>query len=489
MSLWPNLPFHPEETLLSYADRLSVFHTGRGMERLLRDLGINAEHFTSGRDEAVIAFARAVGMPFKDAQRSSIRVFSRGASFRDEAISKSFLSPRVVRYCPGCLNEDGPRSDRRFRLIWGFRHVVRCDRHSRWLVEAPHVDGSNLRLALGAAPLSEAEAVETETPEYLSWLRTRLDGLNLSSSWMESQTLEQVLDASEMVGGILQHGHKIALSKLTPTETEEATDIGFSIYSKGPEAIEEALDTIRKTSPATAVQAGPLAYYGQLFDWLDRRSNAIDPGPIRDLLRDHIVKHSAIEPGTKVLGVEITERRYHTLHSLSATVGIARPRLSRLLKKLGEIPAGATEVESGNMVFETAKTVPLIRAVKTAVSIHDISEYIGASKRQVETLYRKGIIRPLIPRNGRGSVRQVVFAREHLDGMLKRISELPELDKGAEGKFHSISYACQRGAGHFEDVLSGILEDRIPGFRHTGKIGIGAIYVDVHSVLLMKNSA
>lgn len=303
---------------------------------------------------------------------------------------------------------------------------------------------------------------------------------------MENQSLEQVLDASEMLGGILQHGHKVALSKLIPTETEEATDVGFSIYLEGPEAIEEALDTIRKTSPATAVQAGPLAYYGQLFDWLDRRSNAIDPGPIRDLLRDHIVKHSAIEPDTMVLGVEITERRYHTLHSLSATVGIARPRL---LKKLGEIPAGATEIESGNMVFEAAKTVPLIRAVKTAVSIHDVPEYIGASKRQVETLYRKGIIRPLIPRTGRGSVRQVVFARGSLDGLVKRITELPELEERVEGKFHSISYACQRGAGHFEDVLSGILEDRIPGFRHTGKVGIGAIYVDVQSVLSMKNSA
>jgi hypothetical protein len=86
-----------------------------------------------------------------------------------------------------------------------------------------------------------------------------------------------------------------------------------------------------------------------------------------------------------------------TFHSLSAIVGIARPRLSRLLKKLGEIPAGASEIESGNMVFEAEKTVPLVRAVKTAVSLHDVAEYIGASKRQVESLYRKGIIRPLFP--------------------------------------------------------------------------------------------
>lgn len=86
-----------------------------------------------------------------------------------------------------------------------------------------------------------------------------------------------------------------------------------------------------------------------------------------------------------------------TFHSLSAIVGIARPRLSRLLKKLGEIPAGASEIESGNMVFEAEKTVPLVRAVKTAVSLHDVAEYIGASKRQVESLYRKGTIRPLFP--------------------------------------------------------------------------------------------
>ncbi|MEO9951887.1 MAG: hypothetical protein ABJE99_22195 [Roseobacter sp.] len=46
-----------------------------------------------------------------------------------------------------------------------------------------------------------------------------------------------------------------------------------------------------------------MAHYGQLYDWLHRRSNAN-------------------EPGTKVLGVEITERKYHTIQSLSAEVDI-----------------------------------------------------------------------------------------------------------------------------------------------------------------------
>ena len=133
MTLWPSLSYAPDETLLSYADRLSMMHTDCGMDRLLKDLGINIEHFTSGREDAVSAFAEAAGLRAEDAHKGAIRVFQRGASFRGEPISKPFLSPRVARYCPVCLREDGDIADRRFRMIWGFRHVVRCDVHSVWL--------------------------------------------------------------------------------------------------------------------------------------------------------------------------------------------------------------------------------------------------------------------------------------------------------------------------------------------------------------------
>ena len=106
--------------------------------------------------------------------------------------------------------------------------------------------------------------------------------------------MDQILAESEMIGAILELGHKMALTSLSPATMEEAKDIGFSMYSERPDAVEEALDTIRNASPATAVQAGPLAYYGKLFDWLDRRSNATDPGQIRDILCDHIVKDLCI---------------------------------------------------------------------------------------------------------------------------------------------------------------------------------------------------
>ncbi|MCV2894566.1 hypothetical protein [Lentibacter sp. XHP0401] len=378
--------------------------------------------------------------------------------------------------------------ERRFRLLWGFRHVSRCDRHSLWLENAPVANATNLRIALGVSPLAMPREACAETPEYLCWLRSRLDGDRCGNApWLDGQTTEQILGASEMLGAILEHGHKVAVTKLNPAQTEEATDIGFSIYREGPLAIEEALNSIRQASSAMAVQAGPLAYYGSLFDWLDRRSNAIDPGPIKDLLRDHIVKHSAVEQGAIVLGVKITERRFHTIYSLSVEVGIRRLRLARLLKRLGQIPSSATDVESGNMIFEAAKILPLIEAFKTAVPLQDVPEYLGATKRQVETLYSAGVVKPLIPRTSRGSVRQVVFARQHLDGILAKLGALPELAANAGAKFHSISYACQRGAGPFKDIFVDILEGRIPSFRHPEKTGVRAIYVDVNAIIEMKS--
>ncbi|MFT5616542.1 MAG: hypothetical protein ACI8Q6_003844 [Granulosicoccus sp.] len=487
MYLRPALPLDAEETLLSYADRLSLMHTNRGMERLLADRGIHKEHFVSGRADAVARFAEAIGQSVDALHPISIRVHSRGASFRGEDISKTFLSPRIARYCPVCLAEDGRKENRGFRLLWGFRLVSRCDKHCVALADAAVKNATNLRTALSGATLAHANEVSGETPDYLQWLRRRLhDEIGHLDPWLDGQTTEQVLAASEMLGAILEHGHQVAVTRLRSDQTEEATDIGFSIYREGPGAITEALDTIRQTSPATAVQAGSLAYYGKLFDWLDRRSNAIDPGPIRDILRDHIVRNSAIDPGTTVLGIEIFERRYYTIQSLSAEVSMDRWRLCRLLKKLDQIPQTATDIESGNMVFEAAKTLPLIEAFKTAVPLRDVPEYLGASKRQVEALYRAGILKPLVPRTGPGSVRHVVFARKHLDDFLAKLCGLPELVAEACEEFRPLAYACQRGAGPFENIFEEILAGHIPSFRHPKKSGIGAIFVDVKTVLEMK---
>lgn len=490
MILRPHIPFDTEETLPSFADRLAIMHTGRGMERLIRDLGINVEHFVSGREESVAGFATAVGAEINEIRDNAIRVLQRASEFRGEPISKTFLSPRTQKYCPACVAEDGAPAERRFRLFWGFRHIQRCEKHNLWLVKAANTKATNLRVSLGSEPLGEWQDATDETPEYLTWMRRRLKlDKNRPDRWLDGQTLEQVIAASEMIGAILQFGHDVRLTQLSGAQTEEATDVGFSIYSEGPTAVREALDTMRQTSQAEAVQAGPLAHYGKLYDWLGRRGNAVEPGPIKDILRDHIVKNSRLKPHTKIFGESVTDQKFHSLRSLAHLVEIPHVRLTRLLKKTGHIPENASANTAGTMIFEIAEVVPLIRGLETAIPMKDVPAYLNATKFQIEKLYAAGIIEPLIPRTAPGSVRKIVFGRDHLDKILGKVVSLPILNERSGLDFHPIAYACQRGAGAFECVFSDVIDGRLEGFRHLEKVGIGAIYVNVAASIEMRKSA
>lgn len=145
---------------------------------------------------------------------------------------------------------------------------------------------------------------------------------------------------------------------------------------------------------------------------------------------------------------------------------------------MGEIPESASELEGGNMVFEVERTMRFIDAFKTAVSLADVPAYIGASKRQVEILYRNGTLKPLVPSTSRGSVRHVVFGRDHLDDLLEGLNRLPELPLPISPEHHPIAYACQHGAGPFGGLFEGILSGESGFWRHPEKVGIRSVYVE-----------
>lgn len=98
--------------------------------------------------------------------------------------------------------------------------------------------------------------------------------------------------------------------------------------------------------------------------------------------------------------------------------------------------------------------------------MRDVPDYLGATKHQFEVLYRKGFVQPLVPRNGRGFVRKVVFARKPLDELMQKIAMLPNLRGGHEEKSHPISYCTQRGFGRFEELVRGVLDGDISAFKN-----------------------
>lgn len=474
-SLSPKLAYDTAETALSWAGRLAAVHTGQPMQRLLKDLNIPFSAFLAGDPEVVGKLATLAGEARGRVLRGAFRLLSRYHVFRDESCSKSFVTPRVRRICPLCLREDGEMSEWRHRILWCFPCVGVCPDHGAALVTVPpERDGIDVRDAvdaLGGIDQAAAGSEERTVPDYVLWLNQRLADTIGEPDWLSRQTIAQVIEASEMVGSVFEHGHRARVSVLSPELRHRAIDRGFAIVAAGPDAIMAAFDDIRAASTARAVQAGPLGMYGQLFEWLDRRTYLLDPGPIKGLLREHILRHDAIPCGALLLGAEVSERRLHSIATLSEVTGITRRRLTRLLQKLGHMPGEISDFDASHLTFPAVAMEQLCRDLSDAIPMEDVPDYIGASMRLTQALRRVGILTPLVQGQKPGDVRQIVFARRALDGLLDRVSALPVIE---DADAVDLSSYCQRQGGFAEDMVAAILNGVIPAHRIDGR-GLGCI--------------
>lgn len=477
--LAPHVSYDPDESLHSFLARLAAVHTGMGPKRLLTDIGVRKDSLYRGDPDALGRFATATGVGIDELCKALIIVRLQDVKFRGEQASKDTLSPRMDRVCLECLKQDGRPADRKHRLLWCFRDVTCCASHGCPLVTVDNAEADGLPFT-SFQPNRRSMTEPAAMPSFVTFIVGRLCGQLENPSWMAEQSIEQVLTASRMIGATLEHGHRVRVNRLDAVERERAVERGFRILAAGRDAVVETLDEIRNASSATAVQAGPLAMYGQLYDWLDRRANMIDPGPIRDVLRDHIVQHSAVDVGQIILGVEITRRKFHSIGTLSAQIGMDRRRLSRLLQKLGHVPTGAPDAESGRLVFPAEAMETFCSDLANAVLLQDVPEFLGASKGQVRSLYGAGLLQPLVPVEEAGAVRKVVFSRRHLDAFLARIDDLPICDpETSESTAVPISEAVLRNAGTTVGFVSRILGDGITSgmSRRSGKVGLNAVMV------------
>lgn len=172
--------------------------------------------------------------------------------------------------------------------------------------------------------------------------------------------------------------------------------------------------------------------------------------------------------------------------SLSETLGIHRKRLTRLLAKLGLAPKGATDAETGQLTFPVGAVEDLQEDVANAIQYEDVANYIGASIRQVQMLYATGMITPLFPPNGAGSVRRLAFARRHLDVFLDQVSRSEILDASDDEGFVPIAVACQRIGMMTPDLIDTVFAGQIQGWRDPSLSGLAALKISLDDVRKLK---
>jgi len=280
-----------------------------------------------------------------------------------------------------------------------------------------------------------------------------------------------------MLGCVLNDGIHVDLKGMTATELRQNAVTGFEVAKLGAQSIRVALDQIRLSSNSQAGQAGPKAMYGKLFEWMAYRNPIVDPGPIKELLREHILDHTAIDTGEFLLGREVTKRRCHSVYSLSIATKIHPKRLRKILENRGSIPDGCAGVALNFLVFPADETEKFCRELLDTIPLNQLPFEIGGSRTQVTNLHRDGSINAIIERDADLGIGRIDLARVEIDRFLSKIEKLPLVKASAETI--DLTSVTKRTGLSTGNIMKHVFAGTLAAFRNSDRIGIDSIRVSI----------
>lgn len=493
--LFPFLPFDPVETPLSFATRLASFHLRSSVVTFLHDIGVRPDAMIGCEEEAVARLAALAGVDAGALHHNAARrIGQRRFDLRGHELSSEFFCSPDTVFCPACLREDdGDAADvdsiRRGRLEWTLRPVRTCPRHAIVLVHRDRQKWDDIYHELGRrVPERGADldllidGADQRAPSPMQdYVLARLDGV-AGGAWLDSQTLEQAVRSTEMVGLLAEYGPTKKPSDLSLTEWDQAGATGFAITSAGEGAIREALRDVQANAARNPGKVGGRKVLGALYDWLSAGRTAKEPGDIKRILREHMIETMAIAPGETILGETITERRFHSVESLAAESGLNSRTLRSVLAAKGLVPL--EETVSGYHVFDAELGRKLAASVQRRTHVSALGNALNCTRPQANQLLDERLLVQISDGAGAavGRTRKAVDNQEiarflaalHADARpvdIVPVGMVPISKAAEKAKCPSVAVV------HF--ILCGFLENVA---RLSGVEGYAAILVDPEEV-------
>lgn len=459
-------------TAISHAS-LSGAMYGLDLGTFCADLRVNTVSLAHGEEAALSRLAAATGADLGALRRFSLKreepqdeaqMFSlNGQGLRPMSLCRS-----RVRVCPACLAEDldtrsGPDRLRPYgRAAWILASVRTCARHGLELTCLSAPDERSGVPDFAAAVQANWATITAKRIKGGALLPSAFEAYLLARIWGDAPTVPMLEElpwyaaarACEMIGAVSLHGPRVRRSRLSEMQWREAGDEGYRIAVAGDDAFTDLLTRLR--DQVRAIEDGrPRRKVGRLYEWLS--SEAKDPAyaPIRTRVASHLVATTAVGPGDEIFGKPVTERRLHSVHTLSQETGEHPKRLRKLLLRHGLIGEDSRELSDDQVVFPANAAAGFALEVTGALSLKRAGHYLNAPRVQMALLHEAGLIRPL---SGKGSDLRPVFARTELDGFLARLlADAEPVTVPPEG-MATIPDAAKRANCSAQEIVAAILE-------------------------------
>lgn len=397
--LVPILPFCSDETPISYARRMSRFHTGRALTAIFEDLGIKSLDLASNKPVALARLSEISGVPEETLRRNvPVPLGDRAYDLRGEIVTAEFLSSPKIVYCPACLLDDDRTWARRTRWHWSLAVVRTCPVHEIALHHSPKSAWNDRLQSLDDIVPERGEALQylatvsaCRAPSPLQdYVLARLEG-NQGPKWLDEQTLDQAMRVTELLGVLLEFGPTQLLPKLSQDDWDQAGRVGYAYTARGEAGIIEALQvqfdkfTDAKGTPGTG------AIFGRFYNALAHSKSLKDPGDIARITREFIWAKFAMRAGSKVLGEVLPERRLHTVASLAKETGHDTRRLYKVFVGEGIIPDGA----ASHYAIPVSVGREVAARVSRIVKMKDLTKAMGCTRPLVEQLCDERLLTPV----------------------------------------------------------------------------------------------
>lgn len=492
--LTPFLPYDPEETPVSWATRLAALHTGEAVVPFLHDIGIPTGDIWVNRESAIQRLCDLTGQDLEQVRDNMVHVLAwRSYSYRGHAFSAEFLNGPETKFCPACLAEDDaqgqrPALDRKGRAIWLFRPVRTCPKHRIALMTRPDVEWHHSFREMAVrvpergdqlATLVEAQPTRDTSP-LQDYVLSRFDG-QAGPEWLDGQGVEQAVRATEMVGVVIAFGTKPNLKLFTQEDWETAARAGFSFTARGEQGVRDALDLLFErfigSGNCKTGWSGPQVVFGRLYQWLNFSKNKKDPGPIRDVVREHILGRFELKPGYKLLGTMIETRRRHSVGSLSVATGMHQKTVRNLLVAKGLISSDPARAYMDTV--DATLGEKLVASKLDAVPKRHLRKMLNTTRGQCIMLLENGFIQPGDGQGEDDGNHRGFIPRQVISDFLSAITRHATVVKECREGLMDIPGAAQESRIVAEKILQAVIDGTLEStFRLADVPGYGGIRVD-----------
>ena len=418
---------------------------------------------------------------------------------RGQIIPASMLVREETRFCPLCLHEDDacdgrPGIARRDRLAWSLRVVTTCPRHSLALIlrardhrenmphklvlHVPEQDEQLVALARGAA--------RREPSPLQTYVLNRLDGQK-GPEWLDGQSLEQAVKATQMLGMTFAFGASVKLGSVDRDGWDLAGRMGWEWVSKGEDGLQAAFRVLQDAAFAQG-QGGQnyFTVFGQLYRWLLEPGERSDHGPIKQALRDHIQQNMDVCIGRDLLGQPVERRCKYSVQSLALETGLHRQTLGKVLAARGLI--GAEDARKGNAILlvDAESGRAAAAALGRSVPFVQLPARLNATRPIVTCLIDLGQLTPLHRNSGHDTRDKCGFDALEADQLLTRLHDLaPDMSELPLG-WVTLTQCTKRARITMQQLLRVILKGQIKGIgRASGDVGLSALRIDIEEIRRM----